>query len=133
MSRIAPPSGEQVEATPRKRLTAHERDEILVRQGFNCAGCRFPLCDYVGRTRILRAMVDEHIVPLWLGGSNDLSNREFTCEACAYRKTKDDISRIAKTKRLIRKHTEPRPPSRFQSRGFNKSKSRRFDGRVVDR
>jgi hypothetical protein len=48
-------------------------------------------------------MVDKHIVPLELGGSNDLSDRELGCTDCAKAKTRADREVIAKVAR-IRRH-----------------------------
>ena len=44
--------------------------------------------------------IDEHIVPLSRGGSNDMSNRGPAHERCAIEKTKDDKTALAKDRRV---------------------------------
>jgi len=49
-----------------------------------------------------RGLDDEHIIPLKLEGSNDLSNREPWCVPCAKAKTRADrkaISEVARPRR----------------------------------
>jgi len=121
MSRIAPGPPEPVEATPRKRLTSEERAALLERQQHRCAGpCRESLArSLVGGKPVLGPMVDEHRVPLELGGSNDLSNRALFCVACANQKTRADRKAIAKAARIRRRLAgEERPKQKIESRGF---------------
>lgn len=124
---------EPVPATPRQRLTGSQRSDILGRQQWRCCACPEPLVRYDGSTRILLPMIDEHILPLELGGSNDLTNRELRCIPCARAKTKDDIKRIAKARRIRKRETEGPKPSRIQSRGFQKTLRKKLNGTVVRR
>lgn len=114
-----PLGSEPGEATPRKRLTRGEREMLLHRQGGFCGcGCTRTLFNE-NDPRIWWAMIDEHVLPLELGGSNDLSNRALYLVECAKRKTKDDIRRIAKAKRQATM-MQPRAPAKhpIRSRGF---------------
>jgi hypothetical protein len=64
-------------------------------------------------------MVDEHLLPLALGGSNDLSNRALFCAACAKEKTRADRKIIAKVARIRRSLAgDARPKRKIRSRGF---------------
>jgi 5-methylcytosine-specific restriction endonuclease McrA len=64
-------------------------------------------------------MVDEHLLPLALGGSNDLSNRALLCVPCANAKTRVDRKAIAKVARIRRRMLgDPRPKRKIRSRGF---------------
>lgn len=112
--------GEPGLPTERKRLTTADRINILQRQAYCCGNCPASLVLVKGETyRVFTAMIDEHIIPLELGGSNDLSNRALYCVPCAKAKTRDDIKRISKARRQA-KLMQPREPSRhrLQSRGF---------------
>lgn len=122
MSRVQPSDGATVEATPRKRLTPSERVTILDRQNGKCCACPTPLVITIESATVLAPMIDEHILPLELGGSNDLSNRELRCVPCAKAKTRDDIRRIAKMRRQKAKYETPRADwpktQKLSGRGF---------------
>ena len=123
MSRVEPGSREPVEVTDRKRLTAAERAAILARQQERCAGgCQESLVwSVAGGKPVYGPMVDEHIVPLELGGSNDLANRELLCVPCARAKTRADRKAIAKVARIRRRLAgEERPKQKIRSRGFRR-------------
>ncbi|HEX3406379.1 MAG TPA: HNH endonuclease [Caulobacteraceae bacterium] len=69
--------------------------------------------------RLLAAMVDEHVIPLALGGANDIGNRELRCPACAKAKTSKDLKAILKAKRIERRLLgllKPKP--KIRSRPF---------------
>lgn len=124
---------EPLNATPRKRLTKAQRAEILERQHDNCAGCGASLIWLTldNGTIGYGPMIDEHILPVDLGGSNDLSNRELRCVPCARAKTREDRKRIDKARRLRRTEAgDVRPKRKIVGPGFDKTKSRGFDGRV---
>jgi 5-methylcytosine-specific restriction endonuclease McrA len=108
------------------RLTWPEKTKIAVM--LKCDG----KCAKRGCGRKTGLDID-HIIPLALGGPNDLKNLQLLCEEHHKEKTRDDIRKIAKAKRLAKKETEEREPSRLQSPGFDKTKSRGFDGVVVPR
>jgi 5-methylcytosine-specific restriction endonuclease McrA len=121
MSPIEPRSAEPLEATPRKRLTAAERAILLTRQHHGCAGpCRESLVwALVDGKPVYGPMIDEHIIPLELGGSNELSNRALLCAACAKAKTRTDRKAIAKVARIRRRLAgAERPKQKIRSRGF---------------
>ena len=135
MSRAAPQSHEPVGATPRKRLSVVERGIILDRQDDRCIDCRETLVWAVVDGKLIYGpMIDEHIIPLELGGSNDLSNRELRCVPCAKKKTTIDRKNIAKVHRLLkRKDGTRRPRKAISSKGFDRTKTRKFNGQVVPR
>lgn len=118
-----------VEPTKRVPLTLAQRNVIMIRQGFRCGcGC--------GGTLISEPVIDEHLIPLELSGSNDLSNRALYLVACAKLKTKKDRRDIAKAHRLIRKaNPETRKVTKrpIRSRGFQKDLRKRMDGTVERR
>ena len=121
MSMIERDVAEPVEATPRKRLTTAERAAIQKRQQDRCAGrCRESLIwSVVDGRAIYGPMIDEHVIPLELGGANDLSNRELLCVPCAKEKTRADRKAIAKVARIRRRQAgQERPKQKIRSRGF---------------
>jgi 5-methylcytosine-specific restriction endonuclease McrA len=121
MSMIDSGPAEPIDATPRKRLTAAERVILLARQHDCCAGpCRENLIwSVVDGKPIYGPMVDEHVIPLELGGSNELSNRELLCVACAKEKTRADRKAIVKVARIRRRLAgDERPKQKIRSRGF---------------
>jgi 5-methylcytosine-specific restriction endonuclease McrA len=124
MSQVHTPlEREPLDATARKRLSAAQRCEILERQHDLCAGCRETLIwsEVDGKT-VYGPMIDEHVIPLELGGSNDLSNRELRCVPCAKAKTKKDHRDIAHVRRMrLKANGEfPKAKQQIRSRGFDK-------------
>ena len=112
----------------RRRLTRSQRHVLLTRQHFECPECSIFL--------LAVATTDEHIVPLDLGGSNELSNRALYCTTCAIEKTKADIKRIAKARRLRRAadpETRKKTKRPIRSRGCRKDVRKKLSGVVVPR
>jgi 5-methylcytosine-specific restriction endonuclease McrA len=121
MTMIDPPPRQAVEITERQRLTAAERRKLIERQSYVCASCPTKLTLEVEGRVVMGAMVDEHVIPLALGGSNDLSNRELLCPRCAKAKTIKDIKAIRKALRIRRRLRGEDPPrQRLTSRGFRR-------------
>ena len=111
-----------VGTTPRKNLTPTQRLKLFEAHKGICGICGA----YIRAGERWR---DEHLIPLALGGSNDMENRAPVHEKCAEAKDKDDMRAIAKAKRVKRAHlgikSEKGP--RIVSRGFAKrEKNRRF-------
>lgn len=79
----------------RRPLTRIEIITLAVEQGGKCGcGCGIKL------DAVREGVVDEHVVPLELTGTNDLRNRALYRKPCAVEKTKADHGAIAKAKRL---------------------------------
>lgn len=112
-----------LDATPRQRLTRAERNLILERQANKCDACGETLIWLVldNGAEVFGPMIDEHILPLDLGGSNDLSNRALYCVPCAKAKTREDMKRILKARRLRRKEAgEDTGKPKMKGRGFRR-------------
>ena len=101
-------------------------------------GCGVPL------DPVKERVVDEHVIPRKLveeGSEAErdvIENRRFYRWPCALKKTKGDLAKIAKADRQggqtgQQARRERRGSGLIQSRGFDKSKSRGFDGKVRDR
>lgn len=132
-----------VQPIKRKPLTKLEFARLAVEQKGKCAKCGVKLTFEPHQVR------DEHIISLFGGGTNDLSNRELWCVECTKAKDKADSARHAKIRHLrgetgqqarrnrngssfrkpegyvsplSRQHRNYRKP-KFQSRGFGKCTS----------
>lgn len=75
----------------RTTLTRKQYADIWLRQDGRCPCCT--------RKLIAGKVVDEHITPLWAGGSNDLSNRALYCDYCAGKKTGKEATERGKSRR----------------------------------
>ncbi len=91
--------------TPSQKLTVYERQKAIC-----------PLCnEFMHRGEKL---IDEHLRPLGLGGSNDLENRAIVHAICAAIKTNGpdgDLATAAKAKAQKRKSLGFRNESRLRS------------------
>ena len=76
----------------------------------------------------------DHIIPLQLGGPDTDANLQPLCTVpCHARKTAHDMTAIAKAKRLAGE-TCAKPTTRpIQGRGFDRTRTRGFDGKVRSR
>lgn len=127
-----------------KRRALNRTETILVLQRQTAApilcgcGCGEPL------DPVKERVVDEHVIPRELsevghqGERDDLDNRRFYRWPCALEKTRTDLARIAKAKaqggetgQYARR--QKRGHGAIQSRGFDKTRTKRFDGSVVAR
>lgn len=98
----------------RRPLTRIEIITLAVGQGGRCGcGCGEKLDATKER------VIDEHVIPLELTGTNDLSNRALYRKPCAVKKTKADAAAIAKAKRLAGE-TGQGPRKAIPSRQFAK-------------
>jgi len=101
-----------VPPTPRKKITRHQRAVVFARQNGRCDGCG---------CKLFRPYIVDHVIQLWMGGADDVSNMHALCRACDAPKTAGDATARAKVKRLIRdadpetRKTSKRP---IRSRGF---------------
>lgn len=116
---------EKVEATPRKSMTPARRARALARFGGKCS---YPGCGITDSLQI------DHTIPLELGGADEDHNLAPLCVSCHRRKTALDVKMIAKARRLRKRDAgEGRMKAKIASRGFDKSRTKKFDGSVVAR
>jgi 5-methylcytosine-specific restriction protein A len=117
-SSLPPAAGEPAELLPRsagnlpviperrKPLTRAQRLRMHDEHGSKCVICLEPI-------PAGEPFIDEHVIPLALGGSNDKSNRGPAHIGCAKIKTQRDQRMIAKAKRQRMKHLGIKKPSSF--------------------
>jgi 5-methylcytosine-specific restriction protein A len=110
----------------RKPLTRKQRADLFLRQDGRCPNCGQKL-EIKGNRPVC---VDEHLEPLWRGGSNDLANRELWCVPCTKPKTAGESAERAKGNRVRDKHIGAIERKRG---GFSGKFRRKMDGTVVDR
>lgn len=118
---------EPVPATPRKAMGKARRARIFLAHHGICGCCT---------KKILGPYEIDHIVALGIGGPDIDANCHPLCEECHKPKTKSDKGKIAKVKRLIRDgdpETRKATKRPIRSRGFDKTKTRKFDNSVVIR
>ena len=102
-------SGQSFRHNKRRSFSERERAEIFSACDGKCANCN---------RRIPSGMEwdIDHRIPLADGGNNDDGNLQVLCEFCHSAKTKDDVTSIAKGKRVFIKSSVPK---RFkQKRGW---------------
>jgi len=107
-----------VATTPRKPLTPTQRLKLFERHKGICVLCKQQI-------REGEPWIDEHLIPLGLGGDNSPANRAPAHKKCADIKThgkNGDLAKIAKAKRSkmkalgIKKEDAPK----IENRGFAK-------------
>lgn len=135
MTQIAPVMHrEAVVPEPRKPLTKAQRREILARQHDCCGECGNSLIwQVVDGHKVYGPMIDEHVKRLYIGGSNELNNRQLWCVPCSKAKTKAEAPQNAKIRRLLAGEEGEPEPSRLQGRGFPKHLTKGVNGKVRPR
>lgn len=86
----------EVEIESRKYLSKKDKLELIIKQDGLCPKCS-------ERLGPLTHVDFDHIIPLALGGTQDLSNWQALHKECHKQKTKQDVSRISRAKRLAKK------------------------------
>jgi hypothetical protein len=121
----------------RRPLTRAQLAELVLAQNGKCASCGERL-DFAAKGKV----VDEHIQPLFSGGSNETSNRELRCKPCATVKTSAEAPGRAKVRRIEQGKTQADKRSRakatgkhkqIQSAGFSKTLRRKMNGQIERR
>jgi 5-methylcytosine-specific restriction protein A len=99
----------------RKPLTRKQRLEAHDKHGGTCCVCLEAIAPG-------EPFIDEHIIPLALGGTNAENNRGMAHIQCAKIKTRRDQNMIAKAIRVRAKHLgiKKHTGRKLQSRGFEK-------------
>lgn len=106
-------------------LSPKQRAQLALDQNGRCGcGCGERL------DHAREGTIDEHIIPLAMGGTNELSNRRIYRKPCADKKTKHDVASIARAKRLAGETCQGEPARKLQGRGFG-SVTRRFNGQIA--
>lgn len=111
---------EPVQPTPRGAMTKARRLRIYLACNGRCeCGAKVPMA----------GTVIDHRIPLWMGGADDDANLRFLCGPCDKPKTAKDAADRASVKRIHKRLSGDRKPSRLQSRGFQKGVKRPIPSR----
>ncbi len=125
----------------RKSFTAREVASVFIKYDGRCASC-------AEKVKLGEYAVD-HIQALDHLGAHTLDNWQLLCVGCHKLKTAKDVKASAKGRRLrgdvgtgpkkaipsrpFGRMAEGRDPKRWQSAGFDRSKTRGFNGKVRER
>ena len=113
---------EPVQPTPRGAMTKTRRLRLYLACNGRCScGAKVPMA----------GTVIDHRIPLFMGGADDDANLRFICPSCDKPKTAKDATDRAKVKRIHKRLTGDRKPSRLQSRGFAKGVKRPIPSRPL--
>jgi len=112
---------------PRERLTRKQFVELFMRQDGRCPECTQKLDIKGGRV----VCVDEHVEPLWRGGSNELKNRELWCRLCSSDKTARETTERTDSYRVRDKHIGALKSDCPMNGGRNSPYKRKMNGRLV--
>jgi len=114
----------------RKPLTRKEYAELFLKQDGNCPNCGQRI-EVKGGQEV--EIIDEHITPLWLGGSNELHNRELWCKPCTRPKTSAESTLRGKSNRIRDEHIGARESKTPMKCGRKSKLKKTFYHGVVDR
>ena len=119
----------------RKALTDRQKEQIRNKQNHDCAACGDSFWRGDPSQQQLQHKIQyDHILPLWLGGTNELDNIQALCMPCHSKKTCQEATIRAKNDRLIRAQKEGRGRKRrgqkLQSRGFDKTHRKKMNGDI---
>jgi hypothetical protein len=114
----------------RNRLTKKQIVALFMEQDGKCC-----LCSQELKTKghLPIDFIDEHINPLWRGGSNELQNRGLACKPCAGEKTSTEATARAKGKRVTERFIGVKKPKNPMPGSRNSRWKRRMDGTVEER
>lgn len=111
----------------REKLTRKQFVEIYMRQDGRCPECSQKLEMKGGRV----VCVDEHVNPLWRGGSNELKNRELWCRPCSADKTSQETTERTDGYRVRDKHIGALKSDAPMKCGRNSPYKRKMNGQLV--
>lgn len=106
----------------KRAVSKDRREKIIRKQDGVCkrAYCEEPAVDV------------DHIIPLWAGGSNRDDNLEGLCVPHHKQKTAAEAKARGKVNRILKRQDGRMKAKRqITSRGFDKTRSKKFDGSVV--
>ena len=128
---VTTPARRWIIPEPRNRLTQKQIRDLFVQQDGRCANC---LQDLTTKGAKEIEFIDEHVAPLWRGGTNQLSNRQLWCKLCSGDKTSEEATQRAKSNRIITKQIgmkKRKGPPMLGSKASGYK--RKMDGTVVKR
>lgn len=113
----------------RRRFTERQVIEALIRTGHEIRCYRTKA---IITLESVKRLEREHVIPLKLGGADDPTNAAYSLSEAHKAQTKKDVAAIAKVDRILGL-TCNGPKKQIQSPGFDKTRTRKFSGKVVPR
>ena len=113
----------------RKRFSEREVIEALIRTGHEIRCFR---TKEIITLETVKRLEREHPTPLKLGGKDDPTNAAYSLSEAHKVQTRKDKAAIAKVDRILGL-TCNGPKKQIQSPGFDKTRTRKFNGQVVQR
>lgn len=110
----------------RRPLTPKQRLKLWLERGGICCVCGLKI-------ETMKAWIDEHILPLWLGGDNSWENRGVAHVGCAHKKTAKEATERAKGQRIAEKHFGAKKSANPMPCGRRSPFKKKFNGQVVPR
>lgn len=123
---MAIPVKADVSATERGNISRGLRLKVWELRGGICWRCGLPIIGHKEKWTV------EHVIPLGLAGDDSIENMWPSHEHCRREKDKEDISKIAKTKRVKMNNLGIKKKSKWRY-GKDSEFKRTVDGRVVKR
>lgn len=112
----------------RRSFTRSQRIDVLHANSGQCHHCHQTINPAREEFEV------EHVVPLALGGTDDVSNLKPIHLHCHREKTRSDVKKIAKAKRVKAKHEGRfRPPRHQLPGGKGSGLKKKLNGEVVRR
>lgn len=112
---------------PRVSLRGKRRVQLFLDHDGVCVICKGKI------DGVKERWIDEHIIPLSRGGTNDLSNRGPAHEKCAIEKTKTDVKGLAKDRRIYSKHIGAKKSAKPMAGSRSSPWKKKMDGTVERR
>lgn len=91
------------------------------------------LCQICGNPERIALVQIDHELALVNGGLHETEGLRPVCIPCHARKSAREHRENSKAKRLAKKHSNPKPPGKIKSRGFDKSLRKKMNGKVERR
>lgn len=110
---------------PRKAIAKRLKAEAWEQADGRCQAC--------GITLHGGDFAYDHVLPVALGGKNELSNIQVLCDPCHLVKSSEDVARIAKADRQARRSGRQkagRAKPQIQSRGFQTNRNSPWKAKI---
>ncbi len=121
----------------RKPLTSKQRLQLLVANKGKCCICGQPIKGFKEKWDDYALdeieFIDEHVQPLWLGGTNEFNNRGPAHIDCAKNKTSKEATERSRMRKAAEFHFGAKRPRKIMPGSRRHHLKKKLDGTVVPR